>query len=334
RLQRHARLRRDPLSARAAHRGRAAHVLAGRVGAATRARRRVHLGARQSVHGAAALARARSPARLHLRQPHQARRARRGARLPHRARSRRQRRRAAVGSLRALRRGAALAAGRGAAVVKTKSPPPSATADAHLLASPADAQAFTTTDPWRVLRIQGEFVRGFDALADIGPAVTVFGSARTPPGSDEYEAARETARLLGTLGFTIITGGGPGIMEAANRGAREAGAPSVGLNIELPFEQKVNEFCDRSIEFRYFFVRKTMLVKYSQAFLIFPGGFGTVDEMFEALVLIQTGKIENFPVVLYGRDYWGGLVEWLRRTMLAGGKIAEADLELLPVADS
>ncbi len=211
---------------------------------------------------------------------------------------------------------------------------PAETADAHLLASPVEAKAFTTTDPWRVLRIQGEFVRGFDALADLGPAVTVFGSARTPPGSAEYEAARATARLLGEAGFTIITGGGPGIMEAANRGACEAGAPSVGLNIELPFEQKVNEFVDRSIDFRYFFVRKTMLVKYSQAFLIFPGGYGTLDELFESLVLIQTGKIANFPVVLYGRAYWAGLVEWLRATMLAGGKIAAADLDLIPIVDS
>ena len=212
--------------------------------------------------------------------------------------------------------------------------PPTATADAHLLASPVDTPSFTTTDPWRVLRIQGEFVRGFDALADVGPAVTIFGSARTPPGSPEYEAARQTARLLGEAGFTVITGGGPGIMEAANRGAREACAPSVGLNIELPFEQKVNEFVDRAIDFRYFFVRKTMLVKYSQAFLIFPGGFGTLDELFEALVLIQTGKIANFPVVLYGRSYWSGLVDWLRGTMLAGGKIAAADLNLIPIVDS
>jgi hypothetical protein len=218
---------------------------------------------------------------------------------------------------------------------KTKKTPPVATADAHLLTAPVDEPAtFTATDPWRVLRIQGEFVRGFDALADLGPAVTIFGSARTAPGSPEYEAARATAHQLGKNGFTIITGGGPGIMEAANRGAREAGAPSVGLNIELPFEQKVNEFVDRSIDFRYFFVRKTMLVKYAQAFLIFPGGFGTLDELFEALVLIQTGKIANFPVVLYGRTYWAGLVAWLRERMLAEGKIAGADLDLIPLVDS
>ena len=206
-----------------------------------------------------------------------------------------------------LRRGAALAARRGAAVVTQEGSLPAPTADAHLLAAPVDAPAFTTTDPWRVLRIQGEFVRGFDALADVGPAVTIFGSARTAAGLRRVRGgARRRRSCSARPGFTIITGGGPGIMEAANRGAREAGAPSVGLNIELPFEQKVNDFVDRSIEFRYFFVRKTMLVKYAQAFLIFPGGFGTLDELFEALVLIQTGKIENFPVVLYGRAYWAG----------------------------
>jgi uncharacterized protein (TIGR00730 family) len=182
--------------------------------------------------------------------------------------------------------------------------------------------------------VEHELRAGFDALADLGPAVSIFGSARTPPEHPEYRAARACARALGEAGYAIITGGGPGIMEAANRGAREAGTPSVGLNIELPFEQKVNEFVDRSIEFRYFFVRKTMLVKYSQAFLIFPGGFGTLDELFEALVLIQTGKIANFPVVLFGRAYWAGLVDWLRATMLAGGKIAPADLELMPIVDT
>jgi uncharacterized protein (TIGR00730 family) len=221
------------------------------------------------------------------------------------------------------------ARGRGKAAA---SMPP--TADAHLLTAPAEAPTFTTTDPWRVLRIQGEFVRGFDALADLGPAVTVFGSARTLPGHPEYEAARATARRLGEAGFAIITGGGPGIMEAANRGAREAGTVSVGLNIELPFEQKVNDFVDRAIEFRYFFVRKTMLVKYSQAFVIFPGGFGTLDELFEALTLIQTGKIEDFPIVLYGPEYWQGLIGWLRGRMLAEGKVASPDVELLRVAQT
>jgi uncharacterized protein (TIGR00730 family) len=218
--------------------------------------------------------------------------------------------------------------------VKRKQVPATHTADAHLLAAPDEAPQFRTTDPWRVLRIQSEFVHGFDALADVDHGVTIFGSARTPPDDPEYAAARATARLLGRKGYTIITGGGPGIMEAANRGALDAGARSIGLNIELPFEQKVNEFVDQTIEFRYFFVRKTMLVKYSHAFVIFPGGYGTLDELFEAVVLIQTGKIENFPVVLYGRRYWSGLVTWLRETMLADGKIAEADLGLIPIVDS
>jgi uncharacterized protein (TIGR00730 family) len=208
------------------------------------------------------------------------------------------------------------------------------TADAHLLASPTEARDFTTTDPWRVLRIMGEFVSGFDALADVGPAVTIFGSARTTEAEPDYAAARKTAALIGKAGFTIISGGGPGIMEAANRGAREAGAGSVGLNIELPYEQHVNPYVDYSIDFRYFFVRKTMLVKYSQAFVIFPGGFGTLDELFESLVLIQTGKIQNFPIVLYGKRYWQGLIDWLRATVLLDGKIAPADLDLLLLADT
>jgi uncharacterized protein (TIGR00730 family) len=208
------------------------------------------------------------------------------------------------------------------------------TADSHLLASPSDAHDFTATDPWRVLRIMGEFVSGFDALADVGPAVTIFGSARTSKDDPDYEAARRTAELIGEAGFTVITGGGPGIMEAANHGARAAGAGSVGLNIELPFEQDVNPYVDYSIDFRYFFVRKTMLVKYSQAFVIFPGGYGTLDELFESLVLIQTGKIQNFPVVLYGKRYWQGMIDWLRDTMLPGGKIAAADLDLLLLADT
>jgi uncharacterized protein (TIGR00730 family) len=208
-------------------------------------------------------------------------------------------------------------------------------ADAALLKTPTAREVqFTHTDPWRVLRIMSEFVAGFDALAQLGPAVTIFGSARTSPDSTEYAAARQTARLLGEAGLGIITGGGPGIMEAANHGARDAGAPSVGLNIELPFEQHVNTFCDLQREFRYFFVRKTMLVKYAQGFVIFPGGFGTVDELFEAATLIQTGKIEDFPIVLYGRAYWEGLLSWMREHMLGGGKIASADLQLLHVADS
>jgi uncharacterized protein (TIGR00730 family) len=188
-------------------------------------------------------------------------------------------------------------------------------------------------DAWRVFRIMGEFVEGFDEMQEIGLAVSVFGSARVGPEDAMYQACVETSRLLGEAGFAIITGGGPGIMEAANRGARLAGAPSVGCNIELPFEQKSNDFLDVSIDFRYFFVRKTMFVKYAEAFVIFPGGFGTMDELFEALTLIQTSKVGNFPVVLFGSAYWAGLLDWLRGTMAAEGKIAPSDLDLVHVTD-
>ncbi len=208
------------------------------------------------------------------------------------------------------------------------------TEDEQLLLPPSAEIPFTETDPWRVMRIMSEFVQGFDALAQLSRAVTIFGSARTSPGDPNYEAAVETAYLLGEAGCAIITGGGPGIMEAANKGARQAGALSVGLNIELPFEQHVNPYVDLSLNHRYFFVRKTMLVKYAQAFVIFPGGFGTMDELFEALTLIQTGKIRNFPVVLFDSSYWQGLLDWLRNTMQTQGKIEEADLDLLLVTDS
>ncbi len=197
-----------------------------------------------------------------------------------------------------------------------------------------EQQPFTETDPWRVLRIQGEFVEGFEALAGLGPAVTIFGSARTQEGDPMYRAAVETARLLAQAGLGIITGGGPGIMDAANLGAKLGGGVSVGLNIELPFEQHINAHVDIAINFHYFFVRKVMFVKYAQAFVIFPGGFGTMDEMFESLTLIQTGKICNFPVILFGTEYWQGLLAWLRETMLPGGKIAAADLDLVQVTDS
>ena len=209
------------------------------------------------------------------------------------------------------------------------------TEDEQLLVAPGKAPVnFTETDPWRVLRINSEFVRGFDALAELNTAVTIFGSARTKPGDEQYETAVAVARLLGEAGFSVITGGGPGIMEAGNKGAAEANAPSIGLNIELPFEQHINPYVSMAIDFRYFFVRKMMLVKYAQAFVIFPGGFGTMDELFEALTLIQTGKIRNFPVVLFDTSYWVGLLDWLRQSMLAGGKISEADLDLLLVTDS
>jgi len=179
----------------------------------------------------------------------------------------------------------------------------------------------------------GEFVEGFEDLADIGIAVTVFGSARTAPGDAMYEMAVQTCRLLGERGFTILTGAGPGIMEAANKGAREVGAPSIGLNIELPMEQTANPYLDRMVHFRYFFVRKTMLVKYSSAFIYFPGGYGTMDELFEALTLIQTGKLRDAPVILVGSSYWEGLLTWFRERLLAGGKISPEDLNLFHVVD-
>ena len=207
------------------------------------------------------------------------------------------------------------------------------TNDEHFLQTPVD-DAFRHTDPWRVMRIQSEFVRGFDSLAKVPAAVTIFGSARTLPEDPLYKAAVETAKLLGDVGFAIITGGGPGIMCAANQGARQSGTQSIGLNIELPFEQHVNPYCDSSVEFRYFFVRKTMLVKYSQAFVIFPGGYGTLDELMESLTLIQTGKIHNFPVVLYGTQYWRGLLEWLADTVLKHGNISAQDLDLMHLTDS
>lgn len=193
---------------------------------------------------------------------------------------------------------------------------------------------FTETDPWRVLRIMGEFVEGFETLAQIGPAVSLFGSARTKLSHPHYQAALETARLLAEAGLTVITGGGPGIMEAGNKGALLGGGESVGLGIELPFEQGLNRYVQIPVNFRYFFVRKMMFVKYAQAFVIFPGGFGTLDELFEALTLIQTGKVRGFPVILFGSDYWRGLLDWLRQTMLADGKISPPDLDLLMVSDS
>jgi uncharacterized protein (TIGR00730 family) len=210
------------------------------------------------------------------------------------------------------------------------------TEDEQLLESPAPQrpeQLFMKSDSWRVLRIMGEFVWGFDNLADVVDGVTIFGSARTQATDPYYVKAVQTAMLLARAGIPVITGGGPGIMEAANRGAKEGGGLSIGCNIELPREQFVNRFVDMGIEFRYFFARKTMFVKYADAFIILPGGLGTLDELFEALTLIQTGKIRHFPVVLVGTEYWGGLVDWMRTTQVPAGTIAAADLELFHLTD-
>ncbi len=206
-------------------------------------------------------------------------------------------------------------------------------ADEGLLQRQEDP-GFVHTDPWRVLRIMGEFVDGFDVLARVGLAVTVFGSARVKPDSPYYAAAREVGAGIARRGFAVITGGGPGIMEAANRGANEAGGLSIGCNIELPHEQSPNPYANLSIDFRYFFVRKTMFVKYSEAFVVFPGGFGTMDELFESLTLIQTAKVKRFPVVLYGSQYWSGLLDWVRGTLAVEGMVSDDDLALVQVVDT
>jgi len=207
------------------------------------------------------------------------------------------------------------------------------TFDEEIIAAQEAAVRSTLTDEDRLERITDELRMGFDALSGVGAAASFFGSARTPADDPEYAFARETARLVGDSGLAIITGGGPGIMEAANRGAKDAGACSIGLNIELPFEQGGNGYCDISLEFHYFFARKIMFVRYSSGFVVFPGGYGTMDELFEALTLTQTGKITEFPVILVGSDYWGGLVDWLRERMLAEGNISPDDLDLFSVVD-
>jgi uncharacterized protein (TIGR00730 family) len=209
---------------------------------------------------------------------------------------------------------------------------PATTTDQRLLDSrgPSD---WVHTDPWRVLRIQAEFVEGFGLLAELPRAVSVFGSARTKPGSEEYELAERIGSLLVEAGYAVITGGGPGIMEAANKGADEAGGVSVGLGIELPFESGLNQWVDLGVNFRYFFARKTMFVKYSQGFAVLPGGLGTLDEMFEALTLAQTQRVTSFPVVLIGTSYWKGLLDWLYGTMLEDGKIAARDLDMITLTD-
>ena len=209
---------------------------------------------------------------------------------------------------------------------------PATTTDQRLLdrRGPSD---WVHTDPWRVLRIQAEFVEGFGLLAELGVAVSVFGSARTRPGTPGYALAEEIAAALCGAGYAVITGGGPGVMEAANKGAAEAGGVSVGLGIELPLESGLNEYANVGIEFRYFFVRKTCFIKYSQAFVVLPGGFGTMDELFEALTLVATGKITKFPIVLVGSDYWSGLLSWMKETLLGRGNIGADELALLRVAD-
>jgi len=209
---------------------------------------------------------------------------------------------------------------------------PKTTTDQRLLdwRGPSD---WVHTDPWRVLRIQAEFVEGFGLLAELGQAVSVFGSARTRPGTVEYNQAEQIGAGLARAGYAVITGGGPGIMEAANKGAVGAGGVSVGLGIELPLEQGLNEYVGIGLEFRYFFVRKTVFIKYSQAFVVLPGGFGTMDELFEALTLVATGKITKFPIVLVGSAYWSGLLDWLKTTMLTEGKIGPEELALLHIAD-
>jgi uncharacterized protein (TIGR00730 family) len=209
---------------------------------------------------------------------------------------------------------------------------PATTTDQRLLdrRGPSD---WVHTDPWRVLRIQAEFVEGFGLLAELGPAVAIFGSARTTRDSPEYETAESIATGLAQAGYAVITGGGPAIMEAANKGAVEGGGVSVGLGIELPLEMGLNDFVEVGMEFRYFFVRKTCFVKYSQAFVVLPGGYGSLDEMFEALTLVATGKITKFPIILVGRAYWAGLLSWLKDTVLARGNIGPAEFALISLAD-
>ncbi|WP_344449600.1 TIGR00730 family Rossman fold protein [Actinocorallia aurantiaca] len=218
----------------------------------------------------------------------------------------------------------------GPAVLSGKAMPES-TYDQRLLDTRGSVE-WLHQDPWRVLRIQSEFVEGFGLLAEVGPAVSVFGSARIKPGSEYYELAERVGQGLVEAGYAVITGGGPGIMEAGNKGANPGGL-SVGLGIELPFEQQLNEHIDIGISFRYFFVRKTMFIKYSQAFVVLPGGFGTMDELFEALTLVQTGKITRFPIVLVGREFWSPLLEWFKGTLVAEGMISPEDPDLLHLTD-
>ena len=217
-------------------------------------------------------------------------------------------------------------------VTLRRSKVPPTTTDQRLLDN-VGAPDWLHADPWRVLRIQSEFVEGFGALAEVGPAVSVFGSARTKPEHANYALGVAVGKALAGAGYAVITGGGPGSMEAANKGALEAGGTSIGLGIELPFEQGMNRFVDLGVNFRYFFARKTMFVKYAQGFVVLPGGFGTLDELFEAVTLVQTRKVTSFPLVLMGTAYWGGLVDWLRQTAEVTGTISGADIDLLHVTD-
>jgi uncharacterized protein (TIGR00730 family) len=243
-----------------------------------------------------------------------------------------------------LRNGSAASRSRVVAVMPGSRPPgPRRTEDERMLDRQLPVEpvprapemgAFTHTDSWRVLRIEGEFVAGIDALAEVGAAVSVFGSARFPETHPMYARARRLGQLLAEAGFAVITGGGPGLMEAANRGAHEVGGVSIGLNIELPFEQVSNPYLNLSVDFRYFFVRKTMFVKYATGFVIFPGGFGTLDELFESLTLVQTRKINRFPIILFDKAYWQGLLDWITSTQLVEGAVSREDLNLLIVTDS
>ncbi|WP_026555610.1 TIGR00730 family Rossman fold protein [Arthrobacter sp. 35W] len=207
------------------------------------------------------------------------------------------------------------------------------TSDERLLDTRVSGE-FTHTDPWRVMRIQSEFVEGFGALANVGPAVSVFGSARTKPGSYHYQVGVEVGRRLAEAKIAVITGGGPGSMEAANRGAIDGGGLSIGLGIELPFEQGMNEWVDLGVNFRYFFARKTMFVKYAQGFIVLPGGLGTLDELFEAMVLVQTRKVTSFPIVLIGSEFWGPMLDWIHNTLVAEGLVSAVDLNIIQVVDT
>ncbi|GAA1173862.1 TIGR00730 family Rossman fold protein [Corynebacterium glaucum] len=224
---------------------------------------------------------------------------------------------------------------RGPIMVRSEQAQQPTTYDQRLLESMGHADHdWKHADPWRVMRIQSEFVAGFDALSELPKAVTVFGSARLGEGTEEYEQARQVGKALTEAGYAVVTGGGPGLMEGPNRGAHEADGISVGLGIELPFEQGLNDWVDLGLNFRYFFARKTMFLKYSQAFISLPGGFGTMDEVFEVLCMVQTGKVTNFPIVLMGTDFWSGLVDWMRNQQLARGLISPGDDELFIVTDS